>query len=311
MAYFTGTVSTNADIKTLIETKTVLSGWTLTSGWLHKGNSNVKLELPADNIITISGANSSDGTVEPCPLVHAIGFSLFYWPAVYHLFINTNPDLVVFVVVYGTNRIQVMIFGDLKKIHNSAYVGGNFFYASTIPTALTLEVLEDTIPAESGFLSSLTNTDINASDGQDYHKAYSPIPFVSMANGNYQYGNAIHVKIDTRIWDDQGADSYTKVFYTPTTISSLFRSPNLYNSQTHLIPINLQFAMADNLYGYLGYVEHMRLCRIDNYEIADIITISPDQWMVFPWKSKNTIHRNGANIKGQTGTVGFAVRYTP
>ena len=42
---------------------------------------------------------------------------------------------------------------------------------------------------------------------------------------------------------------------------------------------------------YLGKVEWMRWCRVDNYLPGDIITLGTDQWMIFPWIQKNAAEK--------------------
>jgi len=298
MSYFTGTASTSTDLKVLIEAKAVLAGWTLLGGWLSKGINNVYLTVPDNQTLSITGANSSDGTVQPFGSARCIWVQSSEWPVTYYLHLNTTPDMIVLVIKHATNRIQTLMFGDIVKIHTSAYVGGNFFFAS---------LMEEFKTAENSFLRQITNTIIQCGTG-GFTTESNIIPF------SHSYDAArntpIHIELDTNIWDVPNPTP--KVTYTDTTISSLFRSPNTYNSQTHLVPMNLQYGMANNLFGYLGYVEHVRLVRIDNYEIGDIITISPDQWKVYPWFKKNTLNRNGINIANSgTGTLGFAVRYTP
>lgn len=300
MAYFTGTANTPADLKTLVETKAVLAGWTLDGLWLNKGINHVKLTAVDANYLTIVGANTADGSAEVSSMIRAIQIATIYWPVTYYLFINTAPDTIVLVVKYATNKIQTIQFGNIVKIHDSAYVGGNFFHGTTDLVQGTTEFSATGVALTVSFLESG-----GASFGTP---STCVIPFTASPVTNFRNTppNPLHVKIDTAVWPDTD-----KISYTDTTISSLFRSPNLYNSQTHLVPMNLQFAMSDSLYGYLGYVEHIRLVRVDNYEIGDLITISPDVWKVFPWLLKNTINRNGGGTSGHSGTLGFAVRYTP
>ena len=120
----------------------------------------------------------------------------------------------------------------------------------------------------------------------------------------------LHAKIDGAVWHNSGY-----ITYTDTTIASLYRNPNLWTSQTTLVPMNLQCAVEDDLFMPLGYVEHVRLIRVDNYEIGDILSISPDEWKIFPFLFKDTANRNGLGgvltspAQISSGTLGLAVRY--
>jgi hypothetical protein len=296
MAYYTGSISTPADMKSLIDAQAVTNGWTKTGEVLHKGLSAVKLTAASSNRLSIDAYNDPDGITGASADTRSIYLADAYKPATYHLFIHSDPDIIVFVIVYNVNNIQMMMFGDIKKIHSSAYVGGNFYFA-TLTSSMT-ELDQSYV--------RLDNENTIVSGGHSVFRSYTAIaPFAENPGGSYPTVNnkQIRVEIDGETWVTQG-----KVLYTSTTIISLYRSPNTWNSQTHLVPMNLQFAGKDNLWHYLGFLEHIRLVRIDNYEIGDIITIAPDSWKVFPWSRKNSVTRNGGT-DAESGTIGFAVRY--
>lgn len=296
MPYYTGSISTPADMKSLIDTQAVTNGWTKTGEVLHKGSSAVKLTAVGGNRLNIDAYNSSDGVTGASADTRSIYLADAYKPAAYHLFIHSNPNIIVFVIVYNVNNIQMMMFGDVNKIHASAYTGGNFYFATLADDMTILDqsnvYLQDVVTLVSGGGSVLrTFTGI--------------IPFALPSGSTYPTlpNKQIHAEIDGEVWCDQ-----SKVIYTNSTVIALYRSPNTWNSQAHLIPMNLQFAGKDNLWHYLGFLEHIRLVRIDNYEIGDLITIAPDVWKVFPWSRKNSVSRNG-NTDAESGTIGFAVRY--
>jgi hypothetical protein len=320
MAYYTGTVNTPAVLQSIIESQCVTNGWTLSSGWLTKGINHVKLTSPDASYLKIQGANSADGSTGLCSKTRAIWIRPSEWPVTYHLFIHTSPDFWCCVVHHNVTRIQVLFATDLVKIHSSAYVGGNLFWASGGENCGT-PTSGQTLPAiETTGLCPTSISNIVTGNGHPFALNELCIPFTN--NGGFTIGNSgntsqLHAEIDGAVWHDTGLNSgVNKINFTDTTISAIWRSPNTWNDQTHLIPMNLQVAMADSLYGYLGYIEHMRLVRVDNYNIGDIITISPDEWKVFPWLAKGPeSERNGYQVynnmtaPGHTGTYGFAVRY--
>ena len=325
MAYQTGTVASAAELKSTITTFATTYGWTITGGWLSKGLSSVALsnDSPQTGYLGISGACSADGTLNPTAFTRYLYIPPANWPITYYLFSQTNPDIIACTIVYDTDWVQHLIFGDIVKVNDSAYVGGNFFYA---PCSNTAHVVN------SGYINSQRHF-IGAGFGATSEK--EGIGLTTIRNKGYIYDSVsgtgqpscmplhphemssviaieigLHAEIDGYIWD-----TTAKTRYTDQTITSLYRSPSQWTSQAILTPINLCYTMTDSLYGYLGYMEHVRLVRVDNYNIADEITISPDVWKVFPIYKKNADQPDGmvpANWStysyGHTGTIGIAYR---
>lgn len=303
MAYQTGTANSMAILKTALETFCTTYGWTLTGGVLYKGNSYVALSLPDEYRLQINAAASADFLTDPCPYAFCLYVTDSY-PVTYHFFLHENPDTVVCVIHYDTTRIQVMMFGDMVKINETAFDGGNFFYASRSELGYTK------IPA----LYYITDSNIASTYFYDIssHKATMFMPWVSKFPYTSPY-KGIRVNIDGNVWDSVG-----NCVLTDSAISSYHRSPNQWDSQSHLIPMQLQYAMADSLWGYLGYIEHIRLVRVTNYNIGDVLEITPDKWKIFPWVQKETTYPDGRTGSSQfdeqaalqaSGTLGFAVRY--
>ena len=303
--YQTGTVNNSDDLLTVIQTFCTDNGWVLSgSNYLYKGQSNIKLTSSPPLRVDIEGATTSTG-VSPSPSYRSVHIDSGNWPITYHLFLHDTPDQVVCVVHYATSKIQVIMFGDIVKLHDSAYVGGNWFFASGFgdyalgglyrfaESPGTVPLLQ--ISPIAGNLQTVAPT----------------IPFtesISFIDPNSTYTH-MHAEIDGIIWNPQATQ---KITYTDYTLRSLYRSPNSWNNQACLIPMHLQFAMANSLYSYLGYIEHIRFIRTTNYNIGDIVTLGPDKWKVFPWGAKNANSPNGDYDFPQsshTGTLGFAVRY--
>ena len=316
--YQTGTFSSVAGLKSTIESFCTTNGWTLTSGVLHKGLSYIKLTTPDAYRLTIQGANSVDFLTTPCPFSQTLYLLAEELPATYYLFVHANPDMCVCVVNYSTVKIQVLMFGDIVKVSNSAYTGGNFFFASRLAESPNCTYVN--------CLKYIDDADICVAGPITTGPAYSSfMPFVTSGRwGDRLYDNVrtgFHAEIDDYIWDSDGAPqglTTIKIMLTESSISSYYRSPNQWDSQAHLIPMHIQARMEDNLWGYLGYVEHIRLIRIDNYNIGDIVEIAPDSWKVFPWIKKEMTYPNGGEniipidtmllLEG-SGSLGFAVRY--
>ena len=315
MPYYTGVVTTPANLKTLIETHAIANGWTLSAqDYLYKGKSYIKLHSADTNFLKITGANSADGTTSPAGFNRAICIKTAWWPVTYYISIHTNPDIVICTLVYDTDRIQVILFGDIVKVNESAYTGGNFFWATGGDQSLAVQTNSE-IKIEDDYLGTLNDNAFQNVTSYFYNNYYGNIPFITIITYNDAlYSNVgFHAEIDGNIWDNNtNLLGYNRVTWTDTTKSSLYRGPSSWNGQTNLVPMELQMAMGSNLYAYLGYIEHMRFVRVDNYQIGDIITIATDKWKVFPWKRKNVTYRNGGGagvVTAHSGTVGFAVKY--
>jgi hypothetical protein len=92
-----------------------------------------------------------------------------------------------------------------------------------------------------------------------------------------------------------------------SAITKLFRGLNQWNQQATLITPELHFQALANFYMCIGYIEHMRLIRVDNYNSRDEETLGSDVWKIYPAARKNASNRNSDTSNG-TGTIGFAVR---
>lgn len=298
MSYETNTVANPTALVTALMTFATANGWTtgtfIVGASLNKGQSHVAVTASGTTTVNIVGANNAAGTVELSPNTKSIYIATVNWPVTYHFFSLSNPDIIVIVLSYSTTLYQTIWFGDIVKVHSSAFVGGNFYFGS-----------KNGILTNSSGVVSISDTNLSGGTTISPATAGSCIPFDT--NNTASAAAKIHAKIDSAVWDTEIAK---KVTLCDWVVSTLFRSPNSWNSQAILIPMHLQFAMASSLYAYIGYIEHVRLLRIDNYEIGDIITLGSDSWKVFPFISKNATLRNGglSVTTNHSGTVGFAVR---
>ncbi len=257
--------------------------------------------------LTIVGANSADGLTELCPSSNRIRVELASWPITYYLFYSGTPDQVCCVIRHDVTKFQHIMFGEIVKVHTSAFVGGNWFWATRgkdVTLLTRLDSLSDTILGGGRYAFSSFTTGL-------------VVPFASSTTPSVdsQTSGFIHAKLDSTVWagpSHNNQHAQGSVELTTYTVRSIFRSPNTWNSQALLVPIHIKIRMASTLDSYLGYVEHVRLVRVDNYEAGDIITLGSDQWKVFPAVEKNSANRNGdISDTSHSGTLGFAIRYVP
>jgi hypothetical protein len=216
-------------------------------------------------------------------------------PSAYQIFSNTNPDTIS-VVFNANNIVDHMHFGDLVKVNNSAFVGGEFLTASSNSMFTGLRTIG----------SSINETSLLLGSGQPCGSGGF------FANTTTISAGLIHCEIDTITYASTPSGGTFEVGLTQNCTRKLSRGLNQWNGQTLLVTIELQFNALSNFKMYLGFIEHIRFVRTDNYNINDIITIGSDQWKVFPMCKKNSAIREGnSSGTGLSGTIGFAVRYTP
>ena len=256
--------------------------------------SGVRIKGSALNL-RIDGANSSDGSTGVCPAYYRINIPSGDWPITYFLHSLSSPDLIYCALSHGAGYYQHIIFGDITKVHASAFTGGNFFFAS--------------LDASNNYLSYGRTLAITDTTFSGYAYSAFGAPFQSsvgiFASGTYR---GLHCEIDGETWPISGVAT-ANVGLTDYAISSLYRNPNNWNNQVNLIPIAIQFGALSSLQMYLGYMEHVRFVRIDNYEPTETITIGTDIWQVYPCVLKNSTDRNNSSGTAQhSGTIGFAVR---
>lgn len=315
MAYQTGSVNSPAVLKTIIENFCVANGWTVTTvasvTRLNNANSHIQIGTTSTGVY-LQGALDSSTTTLNSP--SGLNAPIASWPVTYHLFAFGNPCQVVCAINYDILIMNYLMFGDIVKVNDSAYVGGDWYWGTR------------------GDLSGLVNNHmIYGFDADSIDSNYdgavsgSVMPFMqTFWTTTLKMGSYIHAEIDNSIWKTASYSTLTTnhVKLSPTTLCSIFRGLNTWNSQAVLVPIHLDALGGSSLWHYLGYVEHIRLIRIDNYNIGDIVTIGSDRWKVFPCFYKDTAYRNSQSIGVTTvghvnyyttvkssGTLGFAIRY--
>ena len=87
-----------------------------------------------------------------------------------------------------------------------------------------------------------------------------------------------------------------------------------FNDEAILVPYYLSANRSTGRLSILGHIDQIRSTRINNFSIADIITIGADQWMMFPTYKRDFTYPDGRatplTVPG-TGVHGYAIRYEP
>jgi len=259
------------------------------------------------NALSITGFTSSAGA-NPSN-TRFIYLPAGNFPVTYYLFGNSSPTLIHCAINYNVSLMQHMTFGSYVPISSSAFVGSSFSFASYFCSSNNYSYYYSYPPS-----LTITNNTFASIVGWYAYAGYPAECVLGSTCSGSTNSKQLHAEIDGSIWAQTNSSGYSYPVFTDQTIASIYYSPNSWNNQAILVPMHLQLFTSNSatLYHYLGYIEHLRLIRIDNYNLGDIITLGSDQWMVFPIGKKDTVNRNGtsATPNCSTGTVGYAIRKT-
>jgi len=236
-----------------------------------------------------------------------------HWPVTYHMFASDTQ--ISCILHYAGTKIKPLFIGEMVKVDSNAFVGGGWTYTSGHRNKPKFSQ-----PA----IYNFGGADIYTPNFNTYMPSSTRLSGVGMPWGGSPYVNdgtkatRTHCEIDGNVFSSttySGRSHSLAVKLCETSAFGLYYGYDGTTNQAQLVPIHLQHIMGSSLEAYIGYIDHMRLIRIDDYNIGDVITVGSDSWMVFPWHLKNTEERNGKQALSilfhHTGTFGFAIRYVP
>ena len=99
-----------------------------------------------------------------------------------------------------------------------------------------------------------------------------------------------------------------------TTFNLNMSGHNEYNSQAVLVPFYLTGMRGNDDLSFFGYMDQIRNIRQTDFNIADIMTIGSDQWMIFPGYKRGFTQPNGTGWPSganDSGLHGIAIKYNP
>lgn len=332
MAYVTGTANSFADLVTAIQNACTANGYTLAGTVLVKGSlyADVKawtasnagrtytgISLAAGNGIT-GGNVLTDasplvmmGTLPVLPIPNSGGPEVWTWPVTYSIHVLTAPDEVYVEVNYNAVYWQRLCFGQSPASGNAG--SGNWIHA-TYKNLIQQPSIQNTFwlaPAGAQIFSS-------------QYAGVNAAPFFlapnTIAGGWSQQASYIHGVIDTTSgaarWSDDapmGSAPYGGVSGAATCAPLYGYTPNVWNNEAVLFPVQIIQARASAKVSLIGELGHLRYVRNDNYADGEIITLGPDRWKVFPMLRKNVTKRDGGNgllyPNMHSGTMAVAIRY--
>lgn len=305
MAYVTGTENSLGAIRDAIISACGANGWNVTGAplaanrYLDRGGCFVRLRENAGSL-DILGSNGIDVTNGPyVPRIGSLAVpGNIVAPITYHIFINTNPDEVYVILNYGSVYYQWLAWGRSTV----ALPGTGNWYGAT---------LGQYNQHGEGMLLDSTGGGAASGNGASSGAFF----WTSEAPGSNQ-NCFVHHGLDGIGWSGLNASVSTVgggAAAITSAVTLVAISPNAWNSEAPLIPIPVCVGRGSGFFSLVAQPVHARYTRLDALTPGQVITIGTDQWMVFPWFSRNTTVRNGSQAAGtlHSGTLGWAIRYTP
>ncbi|PZO66200.1 MAG: hypothetical protein DI635_00830 [Pseudoxanthomonas suwonensis] len=314
MAYVTGLASSMADVVTAVRNACTANGWTLAGDVLSKGVCHAEVKTGTLGTSTLTGgyfrlrvandASLADAAQYPVyfgPLMDAANvWANWQWPATYHVHVNESPDEVVVLVNYNGDLWAWAAFGSSPAPGNAGT--GNWHAATMSSTSGQKRA--------SALVSSPEAT--SSIDGA----SWTPLPFWTRGRLGPSPAYSVHGAISNANggprWSN-GTESFD--FQADRTVNAadaikplLSMSPNAWNSESILLPLQVIQARPDAKVSLINQIVHLRVCRNDYVMPGQVITLGTDRWKVYPAYRRSTQNRDGLNGV-HTGTLAIAVRY--
>lgn len=351
MAYVTGTANSLSAIVTALRDACTANGWTLAGNVLHKSGCYVEViavgteaQSTDFGLIQIRGGTGIDGsnllTGEPAlyttnwPAQGVIGplatsnvttYADWDWPVTYHIHIHTNPDEVFLMVNYGAGQYwQGLSFGQSPS--PGCPGTGNWFHAST-----PRNKVNGGSSTSYGRLKNLNTIVVNPEGGRlssysggvcpgaipfwQYTKDESSgVPTPSLFHGVWANDGVTSGWSHPRYnWNGSGNPGSAMNVVSSSRVAQPLPtySPNAWNSEAHLIRLQILSPRLDWKSSVVGEIRHARFIRNDFLDPGEVITLGTDQWKVYPAYRKNVSARNGVANSGSdhSGTCAIAIRY--
>lgn len=347
MSYTTGTANSFADLLTALRNACIAAGWTLSGDVLHKGTCYAEIKVgdmpdtaatPGQMIYVRmgNGIDVSNNLTDPMTigLGHGIGvirqtysgaFLDWDWPVSYHVHVHANPDEVFFVVNYrGATIFQHLYFGQSPAPGCGGT--GNWSHA-TVPEPIGTNYhyfSEERIACSPSGLSPSWYYGVRLAAGPFWVQGRGASNSILEGCLNFQFHGAPDFTDGTPGWSSKyggfsngGASTFGDVNRTVSAVVCdtplLGRTPNAWNNETILCPIQIASPRVDSKTSIVGRLGHIRMCRNDFIEDGGIITLGPDKWKVYPCFKKGTGNRDGYTASNlfvsHSGTVAVAIRY--
>jgi hypothetical protein len=303
MAYQTGTVTSTADLASVITNFAVANGWTLSSGVLNKGQAYIRLQVVSASELRIDAARNGNFSAPDISPSYSRIFNTT-WPsmATYHIVAFDNPDTVWCTINFDVIKFQHIGFGMIEKY--GTWNGGQWFHAQHTSSTANSDVTSS-INGNSAPYGSLNECALFWGARMNYQD-YSSVYFDNASS---------RIECDLRgfVWEPPPSMIGVHI-YMPQIVGPIHKiNPNQFNGQTVLTPFTPFLRGGDGYFMPLGRIGHLRFVKLINYDPGDVITIGSDKWKLFPWHVKDTANPDGIGTPSasskSTGVLGVAVRY--
>lgn len=310
MAYYSGTANSITDLLNAVRNSAQSDGWTLSGNVLSRAGVHVEHTIASSiNIAIRGGLDASMGT--PSPYMHIGSWNSttnglqITFPCAWLYFGFTDETW--FVVNYDVERYQMMAWG---KSNVPGLPGtGAWIWASDRGSTPEARGSATTNLCGLRVMTSGSPLGVTAF----WSNAVACAPWIecstSLACSGY-----VHHDIGGFGWNMYVIDGAPNWSWLGDTNQGNLLSwqPSAWNSEIVLLPLRA-FVRRGGIRTSL-VLDHARarICRIDNLQSGDILTIGSTKWMVFPWHRRNASARNGATsgvAVDHTGTLGVAIEY--
>lgn len=308
MAYFTGSATNFADMKTAIYNAAVANGFTLSNDIISKNGCFYKIVTTTSNIVLSAGTGQSGATLTtPCSYSVKIfqptssQAVIISFPVNYEIHTFANPDELYFIINYNSDYYQQLSFGK----SNVVGIGGTGSWFSGSSNAQTSE------SSTSASTTSASADETSWGFGRNNTApsiAGSPFAFNGQGRAN---GSYIHTDLENVGWhiDNISSSTVGAIAGPGYCASLLWASPSPFNQATLLVPVKCHITRSGGK-TLAAQLVNMRHCRIDNHTPGEVITYGSEKWKLYPAYRKEMLYpdfQNG-NVT-HSGAYGMAIKY--
>lgn len=321
MAYETGTATGPADLIAKLETFAIAQGWTVSAQTTSAASGTTPLSktgkvFSKGDLVFGLGYDTTDVYLCGATAVNGganwnvqTGTSITTTSATtlcrindmtgpyqsYHFFAGTSPDHIHVAVEVTAGLYRHFCFGSLIK--HGAYTGGAYFGGVWWRTAIVTSFYQSAVP-DSGYHAVLFDAE-------------------SSSTASSSAGGAVRADIDAKtnnwmFFNDASAHNGNRakgVIRTNGILESLHeRSPSEFNQLTPLLPMPIAVERAASQTSMAGYVPNMRYVNVTNFTPGEVVTIGPDEWVVFPLTRKTEVWGSNTYTYTSSGTYGLAYK---
>ena len=283
--FYTGTANTFADVKTAIESALTAEGWSSASGIFNKGGIYTLLTA-ATNTLDLAGGTGQSGsslTGAAPAVVRIASFTVadpISWPVTYDIHISEDPLEVYAVIRYNGSRVQTLAFGVSPAPGNTSglWINGSGGPSTNYASASTGYSWPSNAgsPVNGGNIAPMSGYNNSA-----FHVAAGVLASYVWGQVN-QYSYYYHNGSAWRPQASAAGVSNGAASGGAYALSLLESLPSASNQGMVLVPAYLFEYQTGNRTLPMLQLGHLRHCRVDNYEIGDVVEFGPDKWMVYP-----------------------------